>query len=107
MIGNMRHLLTIEHRVRVADDSGGFSESWQSLPQDAQVWAAIETLSGRQILRAGQLQPAATHRLHLHYRQGLSPGMRLTGEGVCYDITAVLDRDNRKQYLEVMATSGT
>lgn len=105
MIGQMRHRLTVQKRVRTADGAGGYSEIWQDLAENPHVYAAITTLSAGEALRGRKTDSLATHRIVLHYRADITADMRLTGGGAVYDITAVLDRGMRKEYLEVLATS--
>ena len=102
MIGAMRHRLTLQQRVSTSDTAGGYVEGWEDV---AVLYAAIEDTGGRIDMRGMQERHSVTHRLTVHYRDDITPAMRLSGEGRIYDIVAILDRDNRKAYLEVLAIS--
>lgn len=102
MIGAMRHQLTLQQRVTTADGAGGYAEGWQDV---AILYAAIEDIGGRIDVRGMQERHVVSHRLIMHYRAGVTPAMRLLSPDKSYDIVAVLDRGNRKAYLEVLAVS--
>lgn len=104
MIGEMRHRLTLQTRLRTADGAGGFTESWQDAAENPQVWAAIETVGAGESVSHRKTGMTATHRIFLYYRADITADMRLTDGSVAYDIVAVLDRGMRKEYLEVVAT---
>lgn len=106
MIGAMKHRLTLQARQRVADGAGGYSETWADIADEPIVYAAIETLGAAEVYRQQQISAAATHRLLIRYRADVTPDMRLCGEAGVFDITGVLDRHHRKEYLEVLATNG-
>ena len=106
MIGAMRHRLTLQQRVTTSDSAGGYADSWQNVAGEPVLYAAIEDLGGRVDFRGGQERHGVTHRLVIHYRADIRPDMRLAGDNKTYDIVAILDRDNRKAYLEVLALSG-
>ncbi len=104
MIGDLRHRLSLQSRSRVPDGAGGFTETWADVAAHPVVYAAIRAVGGTEALRAGQLQGTTTYRLLLRYREDINADMRLSDGAGHYDIIAVLDRDGRKQYLEVTAT---
>lgn len=105
MIGDFRHILTLQSRTRLDDGAGGFSESWTDVAADPLVYAAVRAVGGGEALRAGQRQSVTTYRITMRYRADVTADMRLTDGVHFYNIVAALDRDGRRQYLEVTATS--
>lgn len=105
MMGHMRHKLILQNRVRAPDGAGGYTESWMDVADKPVVYAAIQNLSATEVLRQRQLAAEAQYRVLIHYRDGVTPDMRLWSTERVYNIVGVLDRDMRKEYLEILATS--
>jgi SPP1 family predicted phage head-tail adaptor len=106
VIGQLRHRITFQEPVLAPDGSGGFTETWQDIAEAAEVSAAIVGLSGAEQLRFQQLQPTATHKIFLRYRDDITPQMRIVKDGRVYNILSVTDRDGTQSCLEILAESG-
>lgn len=96
MIGNLRHLVTIEEKTATPDGGGGVSESWSTL---ATVWAAIETLDGAEVSRAEQIVGETRFGLRIRYRADVTPAMRVRFSARVLGIEAVFDPDGRGRFL--------
>ena len=96
MIGVLRHRITIQSPVAAEDEGGGRAISWTSL---ATVWAQIEETGGRQLVRAGQLEPQTLYRLTLRHVAGVAAGMRAVWGTKTIEITGVFDPDGRGRTL--------
>jgi SPP1 family predicted phage head-tail adaptor len=105
MIGQMRHLLTLQQKAHVSDGHGGYVQEWQDVEENAGVFAAIETLSARENLREHKIQAAASHRITMRYRSDVTAEMRLLEGQVAHEIVAVIDADHRREYLQVYTVS--
>lgn len=70
-------------------------------------WCAVEPLSGREFWEAAAVNRENEVRFTIRYRRDVSPEMRIRLAGVVYDITSVLDKNNRHEVLEIMARSVT
>ena len=103
MIGDLKHRLTLQEPVRVADGAGGFTETWQAVAGTPDVYAAVVPLSGAEQLRFHQLASSVTHKITMRYRSDVTPKHRLFSAGAVYDIFAVLDRDGEKNWLDILA----
>lgn len=104
-MGALRHRLLIEQQVQTPDGHGGYLTTWQPLEENDRIFAAIYDLGARALREAGALANQTTHRIVTRYRQDVRQGMRLIGNGRVYVIDAVLDAENRKEYLEIAAHS--
>lgn len=104
MIGDLQHRLILQACSRARDGAGGFNETWADVTGDAVVYAAIAAVGGGAQMDAGGLRPSATYRLKTRYRDDMAAGMRLFDGNGYYEIVSALDRDGRRQYLEVLAT---
>lgn len=94
-IGLLRHPLKIEAYQTVQDPvTGEMTQSWVEL---ATVWAAIESVSGREFMAASAEQASTTHRITIYYRDDLTPAMRLTSGSKHYQIKALLPNNDRSE----------
>lgn len=105
IMGDMRHVLSVEQQVLTADGQGGFHTVWQAIAGNATVYAAIYDLAARKTPQGGALATEISHKIVIHHRSDVQTGMRLVGNGRTYLIDSVLDVTNRKEYLEIQAHS--
>lgn len=98
--GRLRHRVTIQALTRTPDTGGGYTETWSDT---ATVWAAVEPLAGTERLRAMQVSPTLSHRIRMRYRADVSSAQRLVYNGRAFDITSVVDVDERHRELQLLA----
>ncbi len=72
--GAYRHRITLQQATETRDSLGGTVQAWATF---ATVWAAIEPLSGRELLQAQQVQAEVTHRVRLRYMNGVTAELRV------------------------------
>lgn len=106
--GRLRHRVRIEQRTLSQNELGEVLEDWQEV---ATVWAAIEPLSGRELIAAQQVNSKVTARLVIRYRNDLLPEMRLVhhkqGLDIIYNPVAFLeDKDSGLEYLTIPCSRG-
>lgn len=99
MIGKLRHRITIEEATETRDDYGAPEPTWETF---AEVWASVESLSGREYFVARSSNSEVTHRVTIRYLSGLSPIMRIVYDSRVFEIVSILDRPGREKYLEVL-----
>lgn len=103
-IGRLRHRVTVQQRASTRDAHGEPAQTWTDLYAD--VWAAVEPLSARELMAAGVVQGEVTHRVLLRYRSGITTKNRiLFGERV-FDVRGVRNLDERGHELELLCTEG-
>lgn len=98
--GELRHRITIEQVTETRDVIGGVTESWSTF---ATRWAAVEPLAGREYFSAQQEEADVDHRIRLRYLAGVVPKMRVKFGARLFDIQTVLNLDERKRELHLMA----
>lgn len=99
--GMLRHRVEIQRRAEALDEYGQDTEAW--LPV-ATVWAAVESLRGRELETTATRLAEASHKIRIRYRTGVHPTMRVVGQdGRVFDIQAVLDPDDRRRELHLLA----
>ena len=70
-------------------------------------WCAVEPLSGREFWEAAAVNRENEVRFTIRFCRDVTPEMRIRLDGVVYDITSILDKNNRHEVLEIMARSVT
>lgn len=112
-VGAMRHRLELQAYTRTADDGGGASLAWAKV---AAIWGQIEPQSAREAVfgRDNQMRETKSHKITIRYRDGVTSANRLVQvykiEGRSFtriwNITGVLDPDNRRRFLELSCEEG-
>jgi SPP1 family predicted phage head-tail adaptor len=101
-IGTLRHRVNIYDRGTVTRNSVGEDiPAYDALV--AEVWAAVEPLSGREFLEASQLQADVTVRIRIRYRGDIHPNMRAVEGTHTYHIDAALDQKGERKELHLMS----
>jgi SPP1 family predicted phage head-tail adaptor len=96
--GRLRHRVDIEDLVTAQDSNGDITQTWQSFAES--VPAAVEPLSGRELVQAQAVQSEISARITIRFREGVKATMRVVHRGQIYRIHAVLqDKDSGRVYL--------
>lgn len=95
-IGARSRLFVLEVPQESPDGFGGVLRSYQPGPQ---VWGALEVLGGRERVRGGRPEQVVTHRVTLHYRDGVTAAMRLALGLRRFAIRAASDPDGSRRDL--------
>lgn len=98
-IGALRHRLIIERSVRTPDGGGGVSENWVQL---AEVWAAIEPLSGVERVEAARLTGRHMYEIRMRYRSDVEPAMRFALGDRLFHILSLEDVGARGRWLRAL-----
>ena len=92
----LRHRLTIEDRVDIANNAGGVVRQWR--PR-FQIWGAIETIDAAQYWEAAQTGQRLTHRVTIRFRNDIDTTQRFKKDQSIFDIRGIRDPDGRKRRL--------
>ena len=101
--GDLRQRITFLAR-NVQVKSGVSTTQWHPA---FTCWCKAEPLSGREFWHAAAVNRENEVRFTIRYRNDVLPIMRILLENKHYDITTVLDVDNRHSTLEILARSVT
>ena len=96
-IGALRHRVVLESQTRTPDGGGGAVLAWQPV---AELWAAVRPLAGREIVTGEAISSRVTHAVTIRHRDSIGPTMRFRLDDRILAITAVLDVDERRRFLE-------
>jgi len=72
--GQLRHRIAIQGCTDARDAHGGITRTWATTDT---VWAAVEPLSGTELLEAQQVHARATVRIRMRHYTGLTSKHRL------------------------------
>lgn len=102
--GELRRRVTIQQRVTTQDTFGGQSQTWADFA--AHVPAAIEPLSGRELMTAQSTQSEVSHRITIRYLPGVTAAMRIVYQGRYFNISAVMNIEERNREMQILASEG-
>ena len=92
----LRRIVSVEHGIS--------RECWETA---FTCWCGMEQLSGREFWEAAAINRENEVRLTIRYRKDVSAEMRIRLDGTVYDITSILDKNNRHEALEILARTVT
>ena len=101
---NARHLVSIEHKTREADDFDGKPEAWEMF---AKAWCNIRPLRGDELLQAQQVHEKVTHRVTTVWQDGITSEMRIDLNGRKLNIVSAINQFERYRDLEMMCIEVT
>lgn len=107
--GMLQSRITIERKTRTADGMGGATEAWAS---QATPWAMWRALSGRELYQAQRIMPTVTVKAVIRFRGDAygapfyTPGDRVKYRNREYAVSAVIDPDDRQEWLEMYLSEG-
>ena len=98
--GRLNRRITIEQKSVTRDSYGGESITWATV---ATVWAAVLPIRGQEYVSIRQAGAELTTRFLIRYREGVTPAMRIVYDGAHYDIVEVINPQDGREHLELMA----
>ncbi|MCK9326407.1 MAG: phage head closure protein [Bacteroidales bacterium] len=98
--GELRHRVAIQRKTVVRDTFGGETVSWTDV---ATAWMSLKPLSGRELYAAQQAHAETTHKAIMRYVAGITPNDRLKYGERIFDITSVLNHEEKSVYLIIEA----
>ena len=102
-IGRLNRRVTIMARAEETDDLGQTTNS--GFKDLRTVWATIAPLRGSELWEAQKIKPVMYYRITVRYQSDLTPDMRVRmPDNKVMDITAIIDKDYRHEYQEIMCT---
>jgi len=99
-IGDLRHRITFEKPVKVADGYKGHTVTWQPV---VVVWASVEPISGREYFYAHQITAEVTHRIKIRYSEKITTEMRIRHKTRYLMIESIIDLKERREFQEILA----
>ena len=102
--GRFRHRVTVQQPDGSADDHGERTQAWVSFGTAGR-WAAIEPLSGRELVVAAQVDPQLSVVIRMRFTPGITTQMRvLIHDNRILNIGYIVNRDERNRELDLFCT---
>lgn len=100
--GKLRKRVVIQTSAVTADSFGEPTATWTSA---ATVWASVEPLNGRELLRAQEVNAEVTVRVTMRYNTYASQTARLlVGGSRLLDINSLINHEERNEELELLCS---
>jgi SPP1 family predicted phage head-tail adaptor len=100
-IGQLRHRVQLQAEVLTPDGYGGAAKTWDTVDTVA---ASVEPLSGREFFQAQQTQSSVSHKITIRHRADTTSSLRILFGTRVFDISSVLNPDERNRWMVLMAT---
>lgn len=94
--GRLNHRITVQEVYKQADGMGGYQEVWQDY---LHAWADIRPIDHKEREWAMQISSRISHRVHLRYREGITPGMVVRYGDRILEIASVINVDEADREL--------
>ena len=107
--GDLQSKITIQRKSRAPDGMGGSIETWAT---EGTPWAMWRALSGSELWAAMRINPNVKVKAVIRFKGDANgapyygPADRVTYRGREYAIVAVIDPDDRQEWLEMMLAEG-
>lgn len=97
-IGAMKNYISLQYRTVTRDASGSEIETWTT---ESQIYASIESLSGREYFAAQQNQAEIDTKIIMRYLRNVTADKRILYGNRIFEIKAVLT-DNNRMFTQLM-----
>lgn len=104
--GKMNKRVSIERSVSGSPAVNDFGEPVVVWEQVAEVWSAVEPLTGREFWAQQQVQSEITVRFKIRYRSDILTGMRVVYNNAIYMIKSIIDPLEKHEELHLMTSEG-
>ena len=100
--GKLRHRISIERAIETQDSS--YNEAVLQWVLFAEVSANIIPLSGRELIRAKQVELETDTEITIRYLDGLSPKMRIVYRGRFFEILNIINTEERNREIHLLCS---
>jgi len=98
-IGDLNKRVTLQHKTRVADGMGGFSESYSDA---ATVFAAIRPTTAKELVQANSTAMVVSHRIRIRYRRDVKGSYRVKFGNRYFAIVSIINPEEKNEWLDLM-----
>lgn len=95
-----------KHRITIFKEKSDENENGfpiETREEICRVWTAIKTVRGTEYVEAAAVQSENTYRFIIRYREGIDPHMKIDYKGRIFDIESVLNDDEIRKTLTIVA----
>lgn len=101
--GSLDQRVALSRPRLVRDELGGLVQS--STLQAAEVWAAVRPITMRESAFAAQLGVRPSHMITIRFRDDVKTGDRITWRGREFRVEQAVERDARREALDLLVTA--
>ncbi|HEV2294090.1 MAG TPA: phage head closure protein [Tepidisphaeraceae bacterium] len=99
--GKLNQRITFQRSTRVVEDeTWGPRTEWQDF---ASCWAEVTPAQAPEAVKDGAVQSATGFTIRTRYMASITPAHRIQYRGRTLDIVSLIDVDNRRRELEIVA----
>lgn len=103
--GKLNKVIKIQNITGYTEDTfGGDVPTWTDFV--ASTRAEVAPLRGKELIAAQAAQSSIDTRFRTRYHSGVKSGMRIVYAGAYYDISSVIDPDEKHKELQILASTG-
>jgi len=103
LLGNMRHVLSLQQETRTPDTAGGAALGWTTV---ATLWASVEPLRGTEDTLAEKLTGVITHKILVRDEATITAAMRFLWGSRIFNIRSIKNIEECGRFLEILAEEG-
>lgn len=100
--GKLRHRISIQRVIETQESS--YNEPTGQWVLFAEVSASIVPLSGRELIRAKQVELETDTEITIRYLDGLSPKMRIVYRDRVFEILSIINTEERNRELRLLCS---
>jgi SPP1 family predicted phage head-tail adaptor len=99
-IGDLRHIISLQHQTKTPDGIGGFTTTWTDAATG--IFAAIWPVSAKEQVQSEQMTMTVTHRIRMRYRRVLKPDWRAKYGNRYFSIVSIINQNEKNKMLELL-----
>ena len=97
--GSLRHEIIIQRYAESIDDFGGVTKDWIDLLTTR---ASIKPISAKDIVSGAVQINETSHSVFMRYQTDIKPNDRIIFKGRIFDITSVINREEKNITIELL-----
>lgn len=98
---DLRHRIEIYPKTRVPDGGGGYTETYGPASPPIKLPAMVKPMSARERWASGQTSSLERVLIVIRYLAGLNQSMRVAYGSRVFEITALIDVEERHEWIEM------
>jgi len=102
--GGLRHRISLQVQTETEDGMGGSSLDWAAVTGLSSVPAAIWPVSSKERIDSMKLELQITHKIRMRYISGITAKHRIVFGSRTFNITSIINPDERNIMLDMLCT---
>ena len=98
--GKLRHVISIQQQTTTQDSYGEAVNTWTDVY--ASIYASVDPISGKEFFSGEKFNMEISHKIRIRYKTGILPKMRVKFGSRYFDITNIINWQERSIELQLM-----